>query len=108
MSVNAEPGLLRLRRVQMAGWASLFGLFTCFLVLVAIESRIPDQVWALKTALMVCVAVHLGAVGYLRRQRCPACGHKFVGSTRSVVGSFTALSQRQCQHCGAGAQTRGS
>jgi hypothetical protein len=104
MSERAGAGLARLRRIQTAGWASLFGLFTCFLILVASESRIPDQVWAVKTALLVCIAVHLGAVGYLRRQRCPACGHKFVGSTRSVVGSFTALSQRQCQHCGAGAQ----
>lgn len=104
MNAGAEAGLIRLRRVQTAGWAALFGLFTCFLILVAIESRMPDRVWALKAALVVCIVVHLCAVGYLRRQRCPACGHKFVGSTRSMVGSFTALSQRQCQHCGAGKQ----
>jgi uncharacterized membrane protein len=88
--------------MQMAGWASLFVLFTCFLILVALESRMPSRAWAAKAALLACVVLHVGIVLYLRRKRCPACGHRFVAATKSVLGSFTTLSQRGCQHCGAG------
>lgn len=102
MSDRNESGFTALRRIQIAGWATLFGLFTCFLILVGIESRMPGRARAVESALAACVILHLGVVIYLRLKRCPACGHRFVGSTKSVLGSFTALSQRVCQHCGAG------
>lgn len=104
MSDQTQSALVALRRTQIAGWASLFGLFTSFLILVAIESRMPSRALPAKTALVTCLVIHIVIVLYLRRKRCPACGHPFVGATRSVLGSFTALSQRGCQHCGAGSR----
>jgi hypothetical protein len=102
MNVGTEASFAALRRVQITGWMTLFGVFACFLTLVAVEGRAPARAGAVEIALAVCLVAHLGAVIYLRMKRCPACGHKFIGSTRSVLGSFTAMSQRSCQHCGAG------
>jgi hypothetical protein len=102
MSVETKAGFAALRRLQLAGWTTLFGIFTCFLTLVAVESRAPARARAVEIALGICLIAHLCTVVYLRTKRCPACGHKFIGATRSVLGSFTAMSQRTCQHCGAG------
>ena len=88
------------RRMQWAAFATLLGVLTCFVVLVAWESEVAARVSAVKAALLVLVVCHFASVAYLRIKRCPSCGERFLGSTRSAVGSYTAMTQGQCQSCG--------
>jgi len=88
------------RRMRWAAFTTLLGVLACFVVLVAWESQVAARVSAVKAALVVFVVAHFGSVAYLRVKRCPACGERFVGTTRSPVGSYTAMTQDKCQHCG--------
>lgn len=89
------------RRVQIAAWAGFIGLIVCFLVLVVFEQRIEERATLVRGALVACLLAHLACVAYLRLKKCPACGERFMGAQARAVGSFTAMSQRACQNCGA-------
>jgi hypothetical protein len=100
MNENVRAGLSMRRRVRWAAFASLLGVLACFVVLVAWESEVAARVSAVKAALILFVICHFASVAYLRLKRCPSCGERFLGSTRSAVGSYTAMTQGRCQHCG--------
>ncbi|HKU13509.1 MAG TPA: hypothetical protein VJQ52_03885 [Steroidobacteraceae bacterium] len=100
MNENVRAGLSRRRWMRWGAFATLLGVLACFVVLVAWEREGAARVGAVKAALVVFVICHFASVAYLRMKRCPSCGERFLGTTRSAVGSYTAMTQGQCQHCG--------
>jgi hypothetical protein len=101
MDEQAQMALRGRRRVQRAARASLIGLVGCFLILLLLEDRLAERAAIFRVVLIVCLLVHFGAVAFLRLKNCPACGERFLGSGARAFGSFTAMSQEECDHCGA-------
>ena len=101
MNERVRAGLRRRRLVQLAGWASLVGLVGCFLVLLLFERRLGEDARIVRGVLVICLLTHFAVIAYLRLQRCPSCGGRFLGYGARGFGSFTALSQDRCTHCGA-------
>jgi hypothetical protein len=102
MNERTQVGLRLRRRVQIVGWGGLIGVVACFIVLLLLERRLEEEHAAIvRGALLVCLLVHLGSIAYLRSTKCPACGERFLGSGARGFGSFTAMSQKSCDHCGA-------
>lgn len=94
-------GLRLRRRFQWAAWASLIGLVGCFIVLLLLEHRLAERADIVRGVLVACLLGHFASVAYLRLKRCPVCGERFLGSGARAFGSFTAMSQDGCDHCGA-------
>lgn len=100
MQEHVRAGLVLRRRVQLAAWASLLGIVTCFIALIAFERRLDIDAAQIKAALLVFVAAYFGAVLFLRARKCPACGERFSGALGRGVGAYTELTTLRCQHCG--------
>jgi hypothetical protein len=107
MNSHTHSGLRRRRLAQIVGWASLAGLVACFLVLLLLEQRLEEDVRIVRGVLILCLASHFASIAYLRFKPCPSCGRRFLGPISRGFGSFTALSQSRCAHCGAGSGAGG-
>jgi hypothetical protein len=101
MNDRIHPGLVARRRVQIVAWASLIGIFACFVVLLVVEHRLHDRGAGVRAALIVFLIGYFASVLYLRVRKCPACGKPFAASGAKLAGPFRDMSEDTCQNCGA-------